>query len=517
MGSSIPRKRLDVLFEVFAALRSRHPELRLVQQGGALTPAQREQVARLGIGDALLQPPQAGPGRRWRGSTAGRQAVLVPSEAEGFGLPVIEALACGAPVVASELPVLREVGDTACLYCAVGDVAGVGGRRWMRSCPAGTCLPLASCGSSVPGASPGRHTRARCSRPTSGGSRAEPPAGLVRWAPRVHGLLARSLPFAVRRSMRAPGCASSPPWAWLATTSTARPVSQRPGFLGNLLRAGFTTVSLFFVLSGFILAYNYLDEQGRFIGTARDFYRARFARIYPIYLLALALDIPLFVRLLSQAEPAAPPTEVARICASTLTLTQSWLEGGRPVWNTMAWTLSAEAFFYALFPFLGVWLARQSSRRLLVVAVSAWVLGVAPFLAGALASSLGAQDTGSLTVRLLRRVEPACQPALPAARLPEFVLGICLGLLFCRRTRQGSQACAHRGADRHVATIAAVLILLPPTPSASGPDGRARAPVRPLHLAARVRRRRNGLRLGDTTAACCSAAPATRSTCRTAR
>jgi glycosyltransferase involved in cell wall biosynthesis len=50
--------------------------------------------------------------------------VLVPSEAEGFGLPVIEALACGAPVVASTLPVLREVGDTACLYCAVGDVTG---------------------------------------------------------------------------------------------------------------------------------------------------------------------------------------------------------------------------------------------------------------------------------------------------------------------------------------------------------------------------------------------------------
>lgn len=239
-----------------------------------------------------------------------------------------------------------------------------------------------------------------------------------------------------------------------------------PGFLGNLLRAGFTTVSLFFVLSGFILAYNYLDEQGRFIGTARDFYRARFARIYPIYLLALALDLPLFVRLLSQAEPAAPPTEVARICAATLTLTQAWLEGGRPVWNTMAWTLSAEAFFYALFPFLGVWLARQSSRRLLAVAVSAWVLGVAPFLAGALASGLGAQDTSSLTVRLLTAWSQLPSQLVPLLRLPEFVLGLCLGLLFCRRTRQGSQSWRTAGLITTVATIAAVLILLPPTPSA---------------------------------------------------
>lgn len=239
-----------------------------------------------------------------------------------------------------------------------------------------------------------------------------------------------------------------------------------PAFLGNLFRAGFTTVSLFFVLSGFILAYNYLDERGGFIGTTRDFYRARFARIYPIYLLALAVDLPLFLRLLSHAEPAAAPGEVAQICAATLTLTQAWLEGGRPVWNTMAWTLSAEAFFYALCPFLGVWLARQSSRRLLAVAVSAWVLGVAPFLAGELASSLGAQGTGSLTVRVLTVWSELPSLLVPLLRLPEFVLGLCLGLLFCRRTRQGSQAWRTAGLLTTAGTIAAVLILLPPTPSA---------------------------------------------------
>ncbi|RJS17337.1 glycosyltransferase family 1 protein [Corallococcus sp. H22C18031201] len=122
VGSSIPRKRLDVLFSVFAALRVRHPDLMLVQQGGVLSPSQREHVARLGLGDALLQPP-----RQERATLAGlyRRArmVLVPSEAEGFGLPVIEALACGAPVVASDLPVLREVGAEACHYCPVGDVS----------------------------------------------------------------------------------------------------------------------------------------------------------------------------------------------------------------------------------------------------------------------------------------------------------------------------------------------------------------------------------------------------------
>ncbi|SEU26751.1 glycosyltransferase family 4 protein [Stigmatella erecta] len=121
VSSAIPRKRLDVLFDVFAALRARHPELRLVQQGGALTPAQRAQVAQLGIGDALLQPPKVD-----RATLAGMYrrawAVLVPSEAEGFGLPVIEALACGARVIASDLEVLREVGGEACTYCPVAQV-----------------------------------------------------------------------------------------------------------------------------------------------------------------------------------------------------------------------------------------------------------------------------------------------------------------------------------------------------------------------------------------------------------
>ena len=48
--------------------------------------------------------------------------VLQPSEAEGFGLPVAEAMACGTPVVASDLPVLREVGGDAAEYCPVGAV-----------------------------------------------------------------------------------------------------------------------------------------------------------------------------------------------------------------------------------------------------------------------------------------------------------------------------------------------------------------------------------------------------------
>ena len=48
--------------------------------------------------------------------------VLMPSEAEGFGLPVAEAMACGAIVIASDIPVLREVGADAAVYAPLADV-----------------------------------------------------------------------------------------------------------------------------------------------------------------------------------------------------------------------------------------------------------------------------------------------------------------------------------------------------------------------------------------------------------
>jgi glycosyltransferase involved in cell wall biosynthesis len=45
------------------------------------------------------------------GHLAGARALLFPSLAEGYGLPLIEALSSGTPVIASDLPVFREIGQ----------------------------------------------------------------------------------------------------------------------------------------------------------------------------------------------------------------------------------------------------------------------------------------------------------------------------------------------------------------------------------------------------------------------
>jgi glycosyltransferase involved in cell wall biosynthesis len=121
VGSNMARKRIDVLFRVFAAVRKRHPELILMQQGAQLLPEQRALVAKLGIGDSIVQPPFLS---RAALSALYRRAelVLLTSEREGFGLPLLEALAAGAAVVASDIEPFREVAADAVSYCPVGDV-----------------------------------------------------------------------------------------------------------------------------------------------------------------------------------------------------------------------------------------------------------------------------------------------------------------------------------------------------------------------------------------------------------
>jgi glycosyltransferase involved in cell wall biosynthesis len=120
VGSTIPRKRIDVLLDVFAGVHRARPEMRLTRVGGPFTAEQRVRARDLGVLDAIHVLPFVD--RATLGAVYRRSVLaLLPSDREGFGLPIVEALACGTPMVASDIPVLREIGGGAVTYCPVAD------------------------------------------------------------------------------------------------------------------------------------------------------------------------------------------------------------------------------------------------------------------------------------------------------------------------------------------------------------------------------------------------------------
>jgi len=128
VGSTIPRKRIDVLIRVATALRRETPSVRIVRVGGAFTQFQRKLINDLALpADAVSDLPFVSP--EVLAAVYRRAAMTVlPSESEGFGLPVLESLASGTPVVLSDIPALREIGGPTATFCPVADVG-----RWTES------------------------------------------------------------------------------------------------------------------------------------------------------------------------------------------------------------------------------------------------------------------------------------------------------------------------------------------------------------------------------------------------
>jgi peptidoglycan/LPS O-acetylase OafA/YrhL len=141
--------------------------------------------------------------------------------------------------------------------------------------------------------------------------------------------------------------------------TTGWPLAFRRVFSG-----GFIGVDLFFVLSGFILSWNYLGNDCGLTSSRADFWRARAARILPLYYASLALALPLF--LLLQFQQGISPEAIrsaAATVATTLTLMQSWARPISNPWNNPAWSLSVEVSLYLSFPFLAAWVARKQARK----------------------------------------------------------------------------------------------------------------------------------------------------------
>ncbi len=147
-----------------------------------------------------------------------------------------------------------------------------------------------------------------------------------------------------------------------------------PGPLQELVRKGYQAVPTFFALSGFVLARTY----GWTMWTGAHFRKylvGRFARIYPVYLLSLLIVAPFIVK--------AQDSPKGWLVAMHLTLMQGWFSGQYTAgWNTPAWTLSCEMFFYLIFPLLIVPVRSAGWRRVLSAALLAIVLTQTMWAAG---------------------------------------------------------------------------------------------------------------------------------------
>jgi len=197
-----------------------------------------------------------------------------------------------------------------------------------------------------------------------------------------------------------------------------------PWWYQNFASIGFVGVNFFFVLSGFILVYTY---DGPAL-SAKNFWRARFARIYPAYLLSLVAAAPFFFFAVGHLDLpffAWSKQHLVAACILTLGLLQSWVPQAALTWNSVCWSLSVEAFFYFAFPFLLVRFRKTAEGKLLFTLIGFWLLSLCFSLTYVFVHPDGFDKVNSGETNLFWKNVLSFNPLV---RLPEFVVG----MLTCR-------------------------------------------------------------------------------------
>jgi peptidoglycan/LPS O-acetylase OafA/YrhL len=210
------------------------------------------------------------------------------------------------------------------------------------------------------------------------------------------------------------------------------PVTGAPSSIQHIIQSGNAGVTFFFALSGFILVYVWHTKDLSDAKQRREFWIRRFARIYPVYALAAVL---FGAARLWGAFLHIDGLTVRFVVKSaivygglSLALVQAWIPHAAERWNWPGWSLSAEAFFYFLFPLLLVTFTRRAGVKSLfaslcaAVVVNAFCVQMCVLFAGtivfpgrALQSDLGDYFATS-----------------PAPTVAVFVMGAAAGAIWCR-------------------------------------------------------------------------------------
>jgi peptidoglycan/LPS O-acetylase OafA/YrhL len=154
--------------------------------------------------------------------------------------------------------------------------------------------------------------------------------------------------------------------------------------LDTFMRAGYLGVDLFFPLSGFILAYNYADSLRTFSwGGTRTFVRNRFARVWPVHVVALHVDLVVAASVGTLGIAADGHRRTLAAYLENLALVHNWWDD-RPSFNGPAWSIGSEWFAYLVTPALFVLVARVGRPRSALVGAAlsyAAMLGIYAALA----------------------------------------------------------------------------------------------------------------------------------------
>lgn len=201
----------------------------------------------------------------------------------------------------------------------------------------------------------------------------------------------------------------------------------------HFFKEGFVGVSFFFVLSGFIIAYNYQKKLSENTMTKRRFWVARIARIYPLHWLTLFIAIALGGYVI-----ASGPMDWCKHFLASLTLTNAYIPRADYFFsfNSPSWSLCCEQLFYLSFPFLV--LIAKNYKNLLYV-----------FLVSAILIIIGMHFTPENDIKGYWYVNPI-------TRFPDFIVGMLLFQLYDRLKNRNITS--YQGSIIEIASIVLFLV-----------------------------------------------------------
>jgi len=194
------------------------------------------------------------------------------------------------------------------------------------------------------------------------------------------------------------------------------------------LELGYVGVSFFYVLSGFILTYAYFSklETGK-LAEIKSFYFARIAKLFPVHILMFLFALPLVLPTFASLYPDHTAFHFLKQSIINIGLLQSYFPSNQVnfAFNGVSWSISDELFFYLLLPPL-IFILAKYRRRLSITALLASMLAMWALLLIALAPRQAVIDQWSYYI-------------FPLMRLPDFLFGVLLGLIYRQQDTISSQ------------------------------------------------------------------------------